>query len=57
MYRMLTGLVTSGMGTTFWSTLLKERWREGYGGDGKSLAQPRRKQAVPVKIVMGRGMD
>jgi len=26
-------------------------------GADKSLAQPGRKQAAPVKIVMGRGMD
>ena len=28
-----------------------------YRGTEKSLAQPGRKQAVPVKSVMGRGMD
>ena len=28
-----------------------------YRGADKSLARPRRKQAAPVKSVMGRGMD
>jgi len=28
-----------------------------YRGAGKSLVQPGRKQAAPVKSVMGRGMD
>jgi len=28
-----------------------------YGGADKSLARPGRKQAAPVKSVMGRGMD
>jgi hypothetical protein len=57
MYRMLTGLVTSGVGNIFWNTILKEIWRELYRGDDKFLARTGRKQVAPVKIVMSRGMD
>jgi len=32
-------------------------WSCQYCGADKSLARPGRKQAVPVKSVMGRGMD
>jgi len=31
---MLTGFVTSCVGTAFWNTLLQERWKD--GSDGKA---------------------
>jgi len=57
MYRILNGIVTSGLGTIFWSTLLKLIWREGYWDAENFLTPSGRIQAAPIKIVMPRGMD
>jgi len=33
------------------------KWKHPYRGADKSLARPGKKEAAPVKSVMGRGMD
>ena len=57
MNRMLTRLVTSGVETTIWRTLLKEIWREGYRGADKYLSRPGKIQAATEEIVMYKGLD